>query len=239
MTTNRAHRERRRRVTRKTWGPAKQRALRRHARITERHMQRVRDLAAFAELTNLIEAATSALAQAFVVASQSTEAMVVALHIPNFDRMMAAVAQGDAVADLQIGVLALDVGPTIDGEFWPDAHVVSFDEEKPKSRDQLDDWLDRSGTVLAEATGDVRVQLHTGSLDIGIIHDSTLTSGSGYTAGGLDWDAAEDTDGVWPGERVTFARIVADPVENPVESLPDHRAETGRPVQNPQTIDGE
>jgi hypothetical protein len=41
----------------------------------------------------------------------------------------------------------------VDGEFWPDAHTMRFPKDEPAgelSRERLDDWLARSGTLLED-----------------------------------------------------------------------------------------
>lgn len=59
-----------------------------------------------------------------------------------------------------VGLILVDSpGVMEDGEYWPDAHEVTFTDPDPvpePARDRLQDWLERSGAVL-----DSTAALHT------------------------------------------------------------------------------
>jgi hypothetical protein len=231
--TNRAHRQRRQRTTRKTHGPQTARVLRRR----QRALKRVRVLAEFTIIGEGFTAmAFRSMNAADAIALVAENAQEVSQRLRDIgaslaQTVMAMYAQGLADGRLLAEGLSIEA----DGEFWPDAQTVRFGDDKEASRrERLQDWLERSGDVLDEATQDPShvVQLHT---------EEPAGDWWRHVAGSSWFNPLDDDEpvGLWPAENPAIARTAREAGDNPVEGLPDRRAETDpRPI-DPETVDGE
>ena len=188
----RAHRERRRRVGRKTWGPAKRRAVRRYAKSLVWHTKRLKaSRPVVSPSVAALIAEVEAFGAAFVRAAQS-----------------ATDASGDMVVFF-VGYLG-EVHPPhghVDesGEWWPDAHQMTFtDEPVAGSRERLDDWLARSEAVL-DQTDEPRSMFYIPgvpqTLDIGIVRDPTLAVNDFHIFPEEMTPMRSDDDEVWENDE--------------------------------------
>lgn len=162
--TNRAHRERRQRTTRKTTGPAIARAHRRRTRSIARGGYIT--WAGLEQLTNQINLCEPhwdsyrRAMEAVAVRGRDLACAITAALLPNTQAAQIMYQQGRA-AGLHLVPFLTETGAFADGEYWPDAHRMRHDLAEADSpieatgtiaerRARLDAWLEASGDVLDE-----------------------------------------------------------------------------------------
>lgn len=146
--SNRAHRERRRRLARKTWGPGKARQLRRWMRQLEQ----------FERGFNRLHLALGGMADAAEAWRTLSVSMREFYGIPPGSQIEFRTPDVAWVIVLP----SETTGAVHDGEFWPDAHEMCHSDavepdpllEPPETiaerRARLDAWLETSGDILDE-----------------------------------------------------------------------------------------